>query len=263
MSGERVVIFAMMLVNGICLWLLEGRAPHDGGRRADSRRHLGPNLALTGLLVVLNFLFDRVAVAAGLAPRDGIGLPGWRRLPAWAGVVTTVVLLDGLAYMAHLLMHKLPAAWRFHRVHHSDAQVDVTTAFRQHPFETAWRYSFLFAGATLLESSSSAVAVYLAVSVLNAQLEHAAVALPGWLDGALRLVVATPAMHRVHHSRRLPETDRNYSNIFSFWDRLFGTYRAPRAGEAIVVGLDDWGGSDRERTIELLALPFEPQEGPS
>jgi sterol desaturase/sphingolipid hydroxylase (fatty acid hydroxylase superfamily) len=100
------------------------------------------------------------------------------------------------------------------------------------------------------------VAVYLALSALNAQLEHADVSLPARVDRWLRALISTPAMHRVHHSRAQAETDTNYSNIFSVWDRLFGTYRAPRAGERIACGLDACDAPERQRTAGLLALPF-------
>jgi sterol desaturase/sphingolipid hydroxylase (fatty acid hydroxylase superfamily) len=257
MSEERALVLLMLAVNGLALHLLERRIPHSSASAAERWRHVAPNLALTGLLFALNLGFDAALDAAGILPRsDGSGILGRARPPDWAGVVLVVVVLDGLAYLAHVSMHKLAPAWRFHRVHHSDTHVDVTTAFRQHPLETLWRYSFLFAGVVLLGASGRSVAVYLALSALNAQLEHAHITLPARMDGALRLLLATPAMHRVHHSRRQAETDTNYSNIFSIWDRLFGTYRAPHPGEAIDCGLDEVGTAEQRRTSGLLALPF-------
>jgi sterol desaturase/sphingolipid hydroxylase (fatty acid hydroxylase superfamily) len=244
-----------MVVNGGGFFLLERYLPRS---REGRWRHRGPNLVLTGSLVALNLALDRLALLAGVRPpAPGGGLLGLLALPGWAYLVAVVVALDGVTYLAHLLMHKVPAAWRFHRVHHSDAQVDVTTAFRQHPLESVWRYSFLFVGAAALGASSTSVVVYLAWSALNAQFEHACIALPWRLDSALRVVISTPAMHRVHHSRRQPETDRNYSNIFSFWDRVFGTYRAPQAGESIDCGLDEFDTPATQRTGGLLVLPFE------
>jgi sterol desaturase/sphingolipid hydroxylase (fatty acid hydroxylase superfamily) len=257
MSVEKVAILLMMSLNGLGLWLLEKRLPHSSAPASDRRRHLRTNLALTGLLVALNFGLDRAAAAAGARPGSGSGLLSTSGLPSWVSLLVAVVILDGLAYLAHVLMHKLSPAWRFHRVHHSDVHIDVTTAFRQHPLETVWRYSFQLAGALMLGTSSRSVAVYLALSALNAQLEHADVSLAWRLDRALRVVLATPAMHRVHHSRALPETDTNYSNIFSFWDRLFGTYRAPLQGERIAFGLDGCDAPERQRAAGLPGLPFQ------
>src|SRR5262245_60689287 len=202
----------MMVLNGVVLSLLERAKPASPAPPGDRAYHVRSNLVLTALLIVLNFALDRMAGAAGIAPRPGeLGLLNRTGLPAGAKILVVVVVLDGLAYLAHLLMHQLPPAWRFHRVHHSDAHVDVTTAFRQHPLETVWRYSFLFAGAAVLGASPTSVAVYLALSALNAQLEHAHVSLPWRVDRLLRLVISTPAMHRVHHSRSSNETDTNFS----------------------------------------------------
>src|SRR5262245_15559752 len=169
---NKAVVFAIMFVNGLGVFLLERHRPRSPVAPGARRRHRGPNLALTGLLIAVNFAMDRMALAAGVRPPEGgAGLPGLAALPAWASLLAVVVALDGVTYLAHVLMHKLPPAWRFHRVHHSDAHVDVTTAFRQHPLESVWRYSFLFVGAALLGASSTAVAFYLAWSAVNAQFE--------------------------------------------------------------------------------------------
>jgi sterol desaturase/sphingolipid hydroxylase (fatty acid hydroxylase superfamily) len=259
MGQEKAVVVAMMAANGLGLFLVERTLGRSASSASERWRHIRPNLALTGLLVTVNFALDRLASAAGLAPgEDRQGLLYRAGLPGWANVLAAIIVLDGLAYLAHVLMHKVPPAWRFHRVHHSEADVDVTTAFRQHPLETVWRYSFLTAGALALGASPWTVAVYLALSALNAQLEHADVSLPWRMDRAIRVILSTPAMHRVHHSRAQAETDTNYSNIFSFWDRLFGTYRAPRAGERIACGLEDCDAPAHQRTLGLLALPFRP-----
>jgi sterol desaturase/sphingolipid hydroxylase (fatty acid hydroxylase superfamily) len=264
MSQERLVILSMMGVNGVALYLIEQWSFPSRMRAAERRQHIGPNLLLTGLLLALNVAFDRVMAAAGGASvGETSGLRGGLALPGWASVLVVVVVLDGLTYLAHVLMHKLPPAWRFHRVHHFDAHVDVTTAFRQHPLETVWRYAFFGAGVAALRASNLAVAVYLGLSALNAQLEHADVALPWRVDRWLRLFISTPAMHRVHHSRAQAETDTNYSNIFSFWDRLFGTYRPPVEGERILCGLDEFDAPEKQRAAGLLALPFDQSSGMS
>jgi sterol desaturase/sphingolipid hydroxylase (fatty acid hydroxylase superfamily) len=96
----------------------------------------------------------------------------------------------------------------------------------------------------------------MSISALNAQLEHARVTWPPGLERWVRLLFVTPAMHRVHHSRLPHDTDTNYSNIFSLWDRLFGTFRTPRPGEPIDCGLDEFDGRERQRTAALLALPL-------
>ena len=162
--------------------------------------------------------------------------------------------LDFSAYVAHVLLHKVPFAWRFHRVHHSDEAVDVTTAFRQHPGETLWRVLWQLPAILLLGLPLSTVAVYLALSAVNAQLEHANLRVPEPLDRLLRLLFVTPNMHKVHHSRLQPETDSNYANIFSVWDRLFGTYTRHVDFGTLRYGLDDVAGA--ARLCGLLRMPF-------
>ena len=176
-------------------------------------------------------------------------------MPAWAKVIAGIIALDLFAYVAHVLLHKTPFAWRFHRVHHSDEAVDVTTAFRQHPGETIWRVLWQLPAIVLLGLPLWIVAVYLTISAANAQLEHANIRVPETLDRRLRLLFVTPNMHKVHHSRLQPETDSNYANIFSVWDRLFGTYTRSVDFETLRYGLDDI--ADRETFARLLRMPFD------
>jgi sterol desaturase/sphingolipid hydroxylase (fatty acid hydroxylase superfamily) len=248
-------VLVMIAINGACLCLIE-RIPRRLGEREPRRAHIGPNMALTGLLLAVNVAFERVTAMSAVSSSAGSGVLGAWALPGWATVFLVVVTLDGFAYAAHVLLHAWPPAWRFHRVHHSDPHVDVSTAFRQHPLETLWRHSFQTAGALLLGAPPRSVAVYLSLSALNAQLEHAHVAWPPWIERWARLLLVTPAMHRVHHSRLQHDTDTNYSNILSLWDRVFGTFRAPRPGESITCGLDEFDAPERQRTKALLALPF-------
>jgi sterol desaturase/sphingolipid hydroxylase (fatty acid hydroxylase superfamily) len=238
-----------MALNGLVLWLVEQRRPPAEGAAATRDRHVRTNLALTFVLIV-------VSLALGVTS-NGRGRPGAEG--GTVRVLAAIVVLDGLAYLAHVLMHALPFGWRFHRVHHSDAHVDVTTAFRQHPLETLWRYGFQASGALVVGASSSAVAIYLAVSAVVAQVEHAHVSLPWRIERVARWVFATPAMHRVHHSRLPAETNTNYSNIFSVWDRVFGTYRAPRPDDIIHFGLDEYGAPERQQVAHLLKAPFVSQ----
>jgi sterol desaturase/sphingolipid hydroxylase (fatty acid hydroxylase superfamily) len=139
-------------------------------------------------------------------------------LKSWAQLIVGVLVLDLFAYFAHVLLHKSWLGWQFHRVHHSENAVDVTTAFRQHPGETVWRILWQLAAIVLLGIPLWVVVVYLILSGLNAELEHANIRLNSRVDHLLRLLVVTPNMHKVHHSRDQRETDSNYSNIFSIWD---------------------------------------------
>jgi sterol desaturase/sphingolipid hydroxylase (fatty acid hydroxylase superfamily) len=141
-------------------------------------------------------------------------------------------------------------------VHHSDPAVDVTTTIRQHPGEGVIRYFFMAAFAVALGATPGAFAVYRLWSVLGGLLEHANVRTPRRLDSLLSLVVTTPNMHKVHHSRRADETDTNYGNIFSLFDRLFATFTSAARGVSIAYGLDGYDDRRLQTTAGLLAMPF-------
>ena len=220
------------------------------------RAHLAANLGLTGATLLLYFALGAgaVFVSEGLSAR-GLGLLSHRALPAAALIAAGVVTLDLASYAAHRLLHRVPALWRVHRVHHSDRFVDVSTAFRQHPLEGVLRFTFMMVPAWLLGLPAEAIVVYRLLSAANAVLEHANVGIWRPLDGALSLVVVTPDMHKVHHSRLQPETDSNYGNIFSVFDRAFSTFSPTARARVVEYGLD---GHDRELQIaKLLRLPFE------
>ena len=245
----------LLLIGGCTvLWSLESAIPlfRVGPTRA---RHALPNVGLTVLLLSMNLALSFVAAGvAGFAVKHRIGLLFLLQLPDWAKAIAGIAALDLFTYVAHVLLHKMPLAWRFHRVHHSDEAVDVTTAFRQHPGETIWRVLWQLPAIILLGLPLWIVVVYLTVSAANAQLEHANIRLPHRLDRWLRVLFVTPDMHKVHHSRLQPETDSNYANVFSVWDRAFGTYTSRIDFGALRYGLND---ADEGATfVGLLRMPF-------
>lgn len=225
------------------------------------RRHLGPNLALTFLTFATNILLNvgLLAIVVWLES-VGFGLLHWLALPPLIAAVIAVAALDFSFYAAHVSWHRFPSLWRFHAVHHSDPAVDVTTTVRQHPVEGLLRYAAMGAMVVVIGPSPTAFAVYRATSALNGLLEHANVRAPVWLDRLLSLITTWPHMHKVHHSRTLPQTNTNYGNLFSVWDRLFGTFTPSRAGMNIVYGLAGLDVPELQTTSALLALPFRERE---
>ena len=251
LASIATILGAMALVA-----LLESAIPLRA-RGTWNRAHLGPNLALTFVTFATNALFSGVLVLAlaWLEPA-GFGLLHWLALPALAHAVVAVLALDFSFYVAHVAMHKLPAFWRFHRVHHSDPAVDVTTTIRQHPGEGVIRYLFLAAFAIPLGASPGAFAIYRVLVALSGLLEHANVHVPARLDALLSLVFTWPNLHKVHHSRDAHLTDTNYGNLVSWWDRLFATFTPSREGARIAYGLYGLDDPATQRTAGLLALPF-------
>ena len=228
-------------------------------RGAKGRAHLAPNLALTFIAFATNALLSAVlTLALAAAEARGLGLLHAVALPVWASTLVALLVLDLSFYVAHVAMHKLPVFWRFHRVHHADPLVDVTTTIRQHPGESLIRYAFNAAFALPLGPSPAAFALYRSAVALSALLEHANVRAPRWLDAALSFVVTWPTLHKVHHSRDARLTDTNYGNLFSWWDRAFGTFTPAREGRRIAYGLDGFDDPATQSTAGLLALPFRP-----
>jgi sterol desaturase/sphingolipid hydroxylase (fatty acid hydroxylase superfamily) len=226
-----------------------------------NRVHLAPNLALTFITFATNvFLNAAVLLALIWLQSKGVGLLRMFALPPAMAVVIVVLALDFSFYVAHVAMHTSPSFWRFHSVHHSDPAVDVTTTIRQHPGEGVIRYVFMGVTAMALGASPGAFAVYRMWSALHGLLEHANVRVPRRLDTLLSLIVSTPNMHKVHHSRTATETNTNYGNVFSLFDRLFFTFTPSKRGVSILYGLDGLDDPVTQTTAGLLALPFRGTE---
>jgi sterol desaturase/sphingolipid hydroxylase (fatty acid hydroxylase superfamily) len=236
----------LALLIGVCalLWSLESVRPIQRYRQSRLRRAL-PNVALTALVILLNLLLSTLVAAVSRPVAINV-----------LNAIVGIAALDLATYAAHVVMHKSAFAWRFHRVHHSENEVDVTTAFRQHPGETLWRVAWQLPPIIVLGLPFSVVVLYLTLSTLNAQLEHANLRVPDRLDRTLRWLFVTPNMHKVHHSRLQRETDSNYSNIFSLSDRLFGTYTRDADLRSLRYGLDGFDEPATQSLRGLLGLPF-------
>ena len=224
--------------------------------------NLGISVTATALLRLMTMLAVPVAAvtAAFYAQAHQFGLLNNLAWPQWLKIVVALLALDLAIWAQHLASHKVPLFWRLHQVHHSDRDIDVTTAVRFHPVEIA--LSMLWKIVVVVPLGASPFAVFLFEVILNAcaMFNHANIALPARLDGMLRLVVVTPDMHRVHHSVLRREHDSNYGFNLSFWDRLFRTYTAqPEAGhQGMTIGLTPYQSEAPTRFGWSLWLPFHP-----
>ena len=246
-----VILAAMAIVAAI-----EVAIPlHARGRW--NRAHLAPNLALTCLTFATNLFLNAGLLAVVVAlEAHGLGLLRWLDVPPLAASVLAVAALDFSFYAAHVSWHRYPSLWRYHAVHHSDPAVDVTTTIRQHPVESVLRYAAMAIAVLAVGPSPLAFGVYRIASAVNGLFEHANVRAPRRVDRLLSLVTTWPHMHKVHHSRDAAQTNSNYGNLFSVWDRLFGTFRPSAEGMTIAYGLDGLDRADMQTTGGLLAMPF-------
>jgi len=220
--------------------------------------HVRRNLTVAGVnLVLVGACCAGFTIAvAELARAYGLGLLNQLSLPPAATLVAAFVALDLWTYWWHRANHMIPALWRFHRVHHSDPSVDVTTAVRFHTGELLISAGLRLLLIPLFGLPLEALVLYDGIVLAAAQFHHSNVGLTDAADSGLRRIIVSPNMHKLHHSRIQSETDSNYSTVFSGWDRLFRTYRERddyRAIEFGISGLED----DRSQTLAGLAMtPF-------
>ena len=177
-------------------------------------------------------------------------------VPAWVKFTIIFLLLDYSNYIWHIILHKLPFMWRFHLVHHTDLDLDVTTAFRFHFGEMIGSVIFRGAAVLLTGAPMTLVLIYEIIFEAATQFHHSNTKLPFHFEKLLNKLIVTPRMHGIHHSMIKRETDSNYSVIFSFWDRIHNTVRINIHQNEIVTGVPAYA-DEKELTIgNLLKLPF-------
>lgn len=176
--------------------------------------------------------------------------------PEWLKGAIAFILLDYSNYTWHILLHKLPVLWRFHLVHHTDLDLDITTAFRFHFGELIASVLFRGAAILLIGVSPLMVLIYEIVFESATQFHHSNIKLPFRFEKVLNYLIVTPRMHGIHHSMEKKETDSNYSIIFSFWDRIHRTVRLNIHQDAVVTGVPSYVHENELTIGKLLILPF-------
>lgn len=253
---------SLILVGGITIfWMIESAVPLFANSYG-KWKHAGVNFFFTFTTIVVNFVlaFILVSTSEWVVSAD-VGLLQWLDLPVWAVLVLGLPLLDLIgAYAAHWTEHRIPLLWRFHLVHHTDQHVDTTSANRHHPGESVIRFVFTTAAVLIVGAPIWLVFLYQSMSVVLSQFNHANIVVPKWLDKVLAPIFVTPDMHRVHHHYRMPYTDTNFGNIFSFWDRILGTY-AEVDNSKLIYGVDThMDAADHSNIGRMLRIPFEKRE---
>jgi sterol desaturase/sphingolipid hydroxylase (fatty acid hydroxylase superfamily) len=257
----RVGAFGSVFV-AMAIWELLG----PRRKQAIQRSWRWPNnlgvVVIDTLLVRLVFPTTAVGLAF-VAEAHGWGLFHAITLPVWIAVGSSVVLLDLAIYFQHVLFHAVPVLWRLHRMHHADLDFDVTTGLRFHPFEIL--LSMVIKLTVIAALGASAVAVLIFEVLLNAtsMFNHSNILIPLGLDHALRWLVVTPDMHRVHHSILSRETNSNFGFNLPWWDRLFGTYRGQPTGghDGMTIGIGQFRDPRELGLDRMLLQPFRGEVG--
>ncbi|MCR9286986.1 MAG: sterol desaturase family protein [Bacteroidetes bacterium] len=246
-------IFVCLLIS----WGIEGLAPLV---RFEYKKwkHAAVNLIFLATSLVINLLFGLATVGIFVWLADAqFGFLYLIDLPIWAELIIAVMFLDFVAqYVAHYILHTVAWMWKFHMVHHSDTKVDATTGTRHHPGDYLIREVFSLAAIVLSGMPIAFYIFYRIATIFFAYFSHSNINMPLWLDKALSWVIITPNMHKFHHHFERPWTDTNFGNIFSFWDRIFGTlvYDDPRK---VKYGLDVLDDQLDQDVLYQFKVPFD------
>ncbi len=253
-AAEYVAFFGALAVLGAVEFL---RPMADPAR--ERRRRWPANFGLTLLnILVLSALPLSALAVADLAAARNWGLLHAAAIPLIPALLAGFLARTLVSYLIHVAFHKVPILWRVHRVHHTDRAMDVSTTVRFHPLEFAFSVPVVLGAVLALGIPPAAIIVYEVFDAAMAVFTHANLRMPPWLDRALRWLLVTPSMHRIHHSSEQAETDSNYGATLSIWDRVFGTYRRTMSKNT-PLGLAECQDARANALGWLLRLPFSPR----
>lgn len=252
------------ILRGLISWggfflflLLEHIRPYRQPSVPKSKRLL-TNVSLTLVnTAILSLIFAAATIKSALDVSAGhIGILNSIDLPFWQKVFLSILCMDLVFYAWHLLNHRVPLLWRFHRVHHSDINMDVSTATRFHIGELALSSCLKIGLIYLVGANVVSVVLFEMLLGLTAEFQHSSVRVPQWFERGFWLLFVPPSMHRIHHSVVINERNTNYGTILSIWDKMFGTLLKDVPQEGIVIGLGPYRMPAELGLRGLLVMPF-------
>lgn len=251
------------LVGGLLVfWIIEGAIPLlPLTYRKNKWRHASVNFVFTVMhLVIHTGIAVLIVLLAAWCYNSQFGLVYWFGSGLAGKILIGVLALDFSSWLVHYVMHKNRFLWRFHLIHHSDNNVDVTTGLRHHPGDSILRGIFFLLLIFVSGAPMYSVMIYQTLVVLSTAFTHANISMPRKLDRVLSYILVSPNMHKVHHHWKQPYTDSNYGAVFSIWDRLLHTFRSLDPAE-IRYGLDRYYPNEKDEDLgKLLKHPFQKQE---
>ena len=261
---QRPVERMAILVGGLLIfWIIEGAIPLVSLRyKKNKLKHAVVNLGFTIIHLIIHTLLAILIInLSDWCEANGFGFVYWFNANILMTIIIGVLALDFSSWLVHLVMHKTPVLWRFHLIHHSDNNVDVTTGLRHHPGDSFLRGIFFLLLIFISGAPMYSVMIYQTLVVLSTAFTHANISLPKKLDQALSFILVSPNMHKVHHHWKQPYTDSNYGAVFSFWDRLLGTFMKMDTKD-IHYGLDRYYPNEKDEDfIALMKKPFQKLNG--
>jgi len=257
---ERPLERMAILVGGLLLfWIIEGAIPLLPMQYKKTKlRHAGVNFVFTALHLILHTgIAVLIIKLSDWCHLNNFGIVYWTNANVLGSIVIGVLALDFSSWLVHYVMHKSRLLWRFHLIHHSDTNVDVTTGLRHHPGDSLLRGIFFLLLIFVSGAPMYSVMIYQTLVVLATAFTHANISLPSSLDKVLSVILISPNMHKVHHHWKQPYTDSNYGAVFSIWDRILGTFRKLDPKD-IRYGLDRYYPEEKdEDLVALLKKPFQ------
>lgn len=219
-------------------------------------KHAGTNLFFLLLIFVINFIFGLLTVQIYSFFGSDFGLVSYVDFPVWVELILVVLFFDLVGqYGIHYYLHKYKWLWKLHMVHHSDTHVDVTSGTRHHPGDYLLRETCALAVIIITGAPLAFYMLYRILTIFFTYITHANVNLPYWMDKGISIVFVSPNMHKFHHHHERPWTDTNFGNMFSIWDRIFGTYVYGRT-DKIKYGLDVLEDERDQDIAYQLKLPI-------
>jgi sterol desaturase/sphingolipid hydroxylase (fatty acid hydroxylase superfamily) len=254
-----------ILIGGITFfWIIESGIPLFKFKY-HKWQHAFINFFFTITTILINFsLAFLLFKSSVLVSENHFGLIYWLHLDnLWLQAIIGLLFMDLIgAYTAHYVQHKTKPLWRYHLIHHTDTWIDTTSANRHHPGESVIRFFFTILAILIVGAPIWLFFLYQSLSVFLSQFNHANMRMPKNIDKWISYVIVSPDMHKIHHHYKLPYTDSNYGNIFSIWDRLFGTFMVmPR--EELIYGVDTHMKAEENNNLKnLLVIPFQKYRNP-
>ena len=255
LANLQIIVAGVILA---ILWTLEAVIPFLPDRR-ERVKHSARNITIGAFnAVILTVLYAPILFRlTAWTSNNNFGLLHLVDLPLWVSVISAILLQDAWMYAWHRANHRFPFLWRFHKVHHSDPQMDASTAVRFHTGEILISAVLRLGVIAILGLSLRQVLLYDLLIIPVILFHHSNVQFPEKFDKYYRVLFASPAMHRIHHSPERIETDSNYSTIFSFWDRLARSFRVRENTIGVKYGLREYSGNETESFQALASMPFE------